>query len=172
MVSARVAALSGRKANVERYVPGSTPGRGASIETPPPRMDSSGSKIEGGSYPVYVDRALRVLSLAVADGAVQDVMIVVGLAGYAIEGVLARPSAMTKLLETSGITLSSNYLELSFFPPVYSLSDVMKEDALTLIHPRLRGAAFPLPEVLRVPWAAVCGWSVLANHWEVDHDQL
>lgn len=128
-------------------------------------MTNFDPEIKVALYSSNDDPLLQSLGISVADGDVQNVTIVVGLPGYAIEGVLAGPSAMVDLIVKSGITLPPEFLQspLSIHERRGMPSSVLKASVLTLIRPRLRGASFPLPEVLRIPLQAVCWWSVLES---------
>lgn len=128
-------------------------------------MTNFDSEIKVGLYSSNLDPILQSLAVSVAEGELQNVTVVVGLSGYAIEGVLAGPSAMTHWIAGSGITLSPGLLQLSssIHERPAMPSGLIKSEVLTLIRPRLRGASFPLPEVLRIPLQAVCWWSVLES---------
>lgn len=135
-------------------------------------MTNFDSEIKVGLYSSNVDPMLQSLAVSVAEGELQNVTVVVGLPGYAIEGVLAGPSAMTHWIAGSGITLSPELLQLSnsIHERPAMPSGLIKSEVLTLIRPRLRGASFPLPEVLRIPLQAVCWWSALESE-SVSDDQ-
>lgn len=123
------------------------------------------SEIKVGLYSSNGDPLLQSLALIVAEGDMQNVTIVVGFPSYAIEGVLAGPSAMLDLIASSGLTLSPEFLQSSesIHERPAMPSSVIRAGALTLIRPRMRGASFPLPEVLRIPLQAVCWWSLLES---------
>lgn len=137
-------------------------------------MTNFDSEIKVGLYSSNGDPILQSLADSVAEGEMENVTVVVGLPGYAIEGVLAGPSAMIHLVARSGITLSPELLRLSnsIHERPAMPSGLIRAGVLTLIRPRLRGAMFPLPEVLRIPLQAVCWWSVLESESVSDGQAL
>ena len=120
----------------------------------------------------HLDWMLWGLAVFISDGKLENATIVVGLPGYAIEGVVAPPNLfLERVVPLSGMTPTPAFFErIGVRSGSEGELDMVMQSGLTLLQPRLHGATFPMPDLIRIPWSAVCWWSLVPSETVPEED--